>query len=78
VLSYASTGHTVPERDELPLSLRRLITACLTRDPAMRPQTHQIQAELTSQAPTAAPQATVLDTTAPIPPARQLLPGTDG
>ncbi|MFC4612293.1 serine/threonine protein kinase [Streptomyces maoxianensis] len=66
VLSYASTGHTVPERDELPLSLRRLITACLARDPAERPQAHQILAELVPSAFTGAPQATVLDAAAPV------------
>jgi len=65
VLSYASTGHTVPERDELPVSLRRLITACLARDPAQRPQAHQVLAELLPPATTAAPQATVLDAGAP-------------
>ncbi|MFI2350348.1 serine/threonine protein kinase [Streptomyces sp. NPDC019443] len=65
VLSYACSGHTVPERDELPLSLRRLITACLARDPAERPQAHQILAELAPPALTAAPQATVLDAAAP-------------
>ncbi|MEU4078616.1 serine/threonine protein kinase [Streptomyces venezuelae] len=37
VLAYASTGHTVPERDELPPALRPVISACLARDPADRP-----------------------------------------
>ncbi|MFJ3904096.1 serine/threonine protein kinase [Streptomyces sp. NPDC090025] len=37
VLAYAATGHTVPERSELPESLRAAVTACLTRDPADRP-----------------------------------------
>ncbi|AVZ73300.1 serine/threonine protein kinase [Streptomyces lunaelactis] len=67
VLSYASTGHTVPERDELPASLRQLITACLARDPAMRPQAHQVLGDLTSSAPGTAPQGTVLDTAAAFP-----------
>ncbi|MCX4587790.1 serine/threonine protein kinase [Streptomyces sp. NBC_01481] len=67
VLSYAATGHTVPERDELPASLRQLITACLTRDPARRPQAHQILQHLTSAAAGTAPQATVLDTAAAFP-----------
>ncbi|WP_406274481.1 serine/threonine protein kinase [Streptomyces sp. NBC_00191] len=65
VLSYASTGHTVPERAELPLSLRGLVTACLARDPAVRPHAHQILAALTSSATTAIPQVTVLDSAAP-------------
>lgn len=46
VLAYASTGHTVPERDELPLSLRSLIAACLSRDPAHRPQLDWLADEL--------------------------------
>ncbi|MFJ9829393.1 hypothetical protein ACIRSU_34195 [Streptomyces sp. NPDC101160] len=37
VLAYAATGHAVPERDELPPALRPTISACLTRDPAHRP-----------------------------------------
>ncbi|MEU4355675.1 serine/threonine protein kinase [Streptomyces virginiae] len=43
VLAYAATGHTVPERDELPAFLREPVTACLSRDPARRPQAHQLQ-----------------------------------
>ncbi|OEJ39266.1 serine/threonine protein kinase [Streptomyces agglomeratus] len=54
VLSYASTGHTVPDRDELPASLRPLITACLARDPAARPRAAQLLEQL---APSAAPAA---------------------
>ncbi|MGX1882798.1 serine/threonine protein kinase [Streptomyces sp. NPDC055287] len=46
VLSYASTGHTVPDRDELPASLRPLIAACLSRDPAARPQAVQLLEQL--------------------------------
>ncbi|MGW1494614.1 serine/threonine protein kinase [Streptomyces sp. NPDC002402] len=65
VLSYASTGHTVPERAELPASLRGLITACLARDPAARPHAHQILTDLTSSASTATPQATVMDSATP-------------
>ncbi|HET6861312.1 MAG TPA: serine/threonine protein kinase [Streptomyces sp.] len=68
VLAYASTGHTVPERDELPAFLRRFVTACLARDAAVRPQAHQILAELLpaeSAESSAAPRATVLDTAAP-------------
>ncbi|MFD8545146.1 serine/threonine protein kinase [Streptomyces sp. NPDC059649] len=37
-LAYAATGHTVPERDELPAALRSVLTACLSRDPAARPR----------------------------------------
>ncbi|MFI1282494.1 serine/threonine protein kinase [Streptomyces sp. NPDC020858] len=83
VLAYAGTGHTVPERDELPPFLRELIPACLSRDPERRPQAHQVLTHLESHlearpvshpvshpesaAPTAAHQATVLDAAAPIP-----------
>ncbi|MFF8267540.1 serine/threonine protein kinase [Streptomyces sp. NPDC016562] len=38
VLAYASTGHTVPERSELPAGLRDVVGACLSSDPAARPQ----------------------------------------
>ncbi|WP_435602419.1 serine/threonine protein kinase [Streptomyces sp. bgisy130] len=37
-LAYAATGHTVPEREELPAGLRTVVTACLSRDPAARPR----------------------------------------
>ncbi len=37
-LAYAATGHTVPEREELPAALRSVVTACLSRDPAARPR----------------------------------------
>nr|WP_225840103.1 serine/threonine protein kinase [Streptomyces sp. NK08204] len=37
-LAYAATGHTTPERDELPPALRAIITRCLSRDPGARPQ----------------------------------------
>lgn len=46
VLSYASTGHVVPESAELPAALRPLITACLARDPAARPDAARVAAEL--------------------------------
>ncbi|WP_328667692.1 serine/threonine protein kinase [Streptomyces sp. NBC_00322] len=55
-LAYAATGHTMPERSELPHSLRGLISACLTRDPADRPSAATLLAEL---AP-APPHATVV------------------
>ncbi|MFD7338217.1 serine/threonine protein kinase [Streptomyces violascens] len=73
VLAHASSGHTVPESRELPTSLRALISACLSRDPAGRPQAHEVLAHLghgTSTAahtPTAAHPPTALDTVAPIP-----------
>ncbi|MFD7978802.1 serine/threonine protein kinase [Streptomyces sp. NPDC059071] len=67
VLAYAVTGHTVPERDELPGSLRELVSACLSRDPGRRPQAHQALARLESSAhPTAHPaphQTPALNTT---------------
>ncbi|WP_347404562.1 serine/threonine protein kinase [Streptomyces sp. MST-110588] len=37
-LAYAATGHTVPEREELPAALRAAIARCLSRDPAARPR----------------------------------------
>ncbi|MET9554253.1 serine/threonine protein kinase [Streptomyces sp. NPDC006645] len=69
VLAYAATGHTVPERGELPPSLAELITACLSRDPARRPQAQQVLTRLESAtsgppAHTAAPP-TALDTAGP-------------
>lgn len=59
VLSYASTGYTVPEREELPASLREPVTACLARDPARRPSASDLAAGLS----------------APLPPRPQALPG---
>ncbi|MEU2513560.1 serine/threonine protein kinase [Streptomyces syringium] len=47
VLAYAATGHTVPERDELPATLRGTIAACLSRDPASRPQAAALLEEFT-------------------------------
>ncbi|MFE4717156.1 serine/threonine protein kinase [Streptomyces sp. NPDC056728] len=65
VLAFAATGHTTPERDELPASLRAAVAACLSRDPARRPQAAELVHRFT---PTAvASQATVLDTTAALP-----------
>jgi serine/threonine protein kinase len=64
VLSYASTGHTVPELNELPDSLRTLVSRCLSRDAAQRPQASRLAEELAGS--TAAPRATVLDVSASI------------
>ncbi|GGS87818.1 serine/threonine protein kinase [Streptomyces cinerochromogenes] len=36
-LAYAATGHTAPERDELPAAFRTALSRCLTRDPGARP-----------------------------------------
>ncbi|MEU8971534.1 serine/threonine protein kinase [Streptomyces monashensis] len=46
-LAYAATGHTMPEREELPPALRSIVTRCLSRDPAHRPQLLDIIKELT-------------------------------
>ncbi|GAA2322009.1 hypothetical protein GCM10010431_49130 [Streptomyces kunmingensis] len=47
-LAYAATGSTMPERDELPPWLRSVVGACLSRDPAHRPQLAQMLAQLGS------------------------------
>ncbi|MFG2338770.1 serine/threonine protein kinase [Streptomyces yangpuensis] len=67
VLAYAATGHTVPERDELPSFLREPVTACLSRDPERRPQAYELLALLEPTAPTVVHEATVLDTATPTP-----------
>ncbi|MFF9022837.1 protein kinase family protein [Streptomyces eurythermus] len=41
-LAYAATGHTTPERDELPAALRPVVGRCLARDPGARPQPAEI------------------------------------
>ncbi|MFF4492119.1 serine/threonine protein kinase [Streptomyces sp. NPDC001544] len=41
-LAYAATGYTTPERDELPSSLRTIVSRCLTRDPEARPQLAEV------------------------------------
>ncbi|MEU4035695.1 serine/threonine protein kinase [Streptomyces collinus] len=66
VLAYASTGHTVPELTELPPSLRSPVSRCLSRDAAQRPPASRLAEELAGAA-AAAPRATVLDVSAPIP-----------
>ncbi|WP_432027246.1 serine/threonine protein kinase [Streptomyces sp. 1222.5] len=70
VLSYAITGHTVPETGELPASLRSLVSRCLARDAAQRPPASALAEEL-ADARAEAPRGTVLDVSAPLP-----LPGT--
>ncbi|WP_425828872.1 serine/threonine protein kinase [Streptomyces fractus] len=47
-LAYAATGHTVPEREELPPSLRSLVGRCLSRDPVQRPQLADVVGELSA------------------------------
>ncbi|MEU5129866.1 serine/threonine protein kinase [Streptomyces mobaraensis] len=69
VLACAATGHTVPERDELPEGLRALVSACLARDPAHRPSVRRLLDELPGTAPgfgpppvmDGPPEATVVD-----------------
>ncbi|MFC8789813.1 protein kinase family protein [Streptomyces cinereoruber] len=51
VLAYAATGHTVPERDELPPGLRPLVSACLARDPADRPAAAALAAAFAPSVP---------------------------
>ncbi|MFF3543808.1 serine/threonine protein kinase [Streptomyces platensis] len=46
VLAYAATGHTVPERQEIPAGLRDLVTACRSRAPEDRPEPAEILGEL--------------------------------
>ncbi|MDJ1136951.1 serine/threonine protein kinase [Streptomyces iconiensis] len=50
-LAYAATGHTVPERGEIPPVLRDVLTACLARDPAARPGTARLLEAFGSAAP---------------------------
>lgn len=47
VLAYAATGHMSPERNELPAGLLRdLVSRCLAREAARRPQAAQLVEEL--------------------------------
>ncbi|KPC66577.1 serine/threonine protein kinase [Streptomyces chattanoogensis] len=46
VLAYAATGHTVPERQEIPAGLRDIVTACRSRDADRRPEPARVLAEL--------------------------------
>ncbi|MBZ9641364.1 serine/threonine protein kinase, partial [Streptomyces sp. PSKA30] len=54
-LAYAATGYTMPEREELPPALRSLVTRCLARDAAKRPQIAEIVDELAGSDHQAAP-----------------------
>ncbi|MFF7241661.1 serine/threonine protein kinase [Streptomyces collinus] len=45
-LAYAATGHTTPERDEIPAGIRTVIARSLSRDPSDRPQLDEILVEL--------------------------------
>ncbi|SCK19232.1 Serine/threonine protein kinase [Streptomyces sp. WMMB 714] len=82
-MAYAATGHTVPEREELPESLRGIVTACLARDPATRPHAADLIREFTEPvgppgAALAAPVAEVDSTpgnSAGVTPAPGWLPG---
>lgn len=69
VLAHASTGHTVPESRELPGFLRVVIPACLSRDPARRPQAHEVLARLDPDIPgqAAAHPPTAPDRASPLP-----------
>ncbi|MEU1463734.1 serine/threonine protein kinase [Streptomyces sp. NPDC005727] len=66
VVAYAATGRPAPEIGDLPRSLRDPVSRCLSRDPAQRPRAGHLAEELAG-ATTAAPRATVLDVSAPIP-----------
>jgi eukaryotic-like serine/threonine-protein kinase len=50
-LAYAATGHTAPDRQQLPAFLRELVTACMARDPAARPRVAELTAALAEPAP---------------------------
>ncbi|MFF4020950.1 serine/threonine protein kinase [Streptomyces sp. NPDC001843] len=52
-LAYAATGYTAPERDELPFSLRTIVSRCLTRDPGARPQLAEVMDEFAPTSVTA-------------------------
>ncbi|MEV5875499.1 serine/threonine protein kinase [Streptomyces sp. NPDC052101] len=49
-LAYAATGHTMPERDELPAALRTVVARCLSRDPSTRPQLAELINALSANA----------------------------
>lgn len=59
----------MPESRELPGFLRVVIPACLSRDPARRPQAHEVLARLDPDIPgqAAAHPPTAPDTASPLP-----------
>ncbi|WP_225823243.1 serine/threonine protein kinase [Streptomyces naphthomycinicus] len=57
-LAYAATGHTTPERDELPAAFRTVVGRCLARDPGARPPLAELIASLAGE--TAADPGTLL------------------
>ncbi|MHC3464103.1 protein kinase family protein [Streptomyces flavovirens] len=61
VLAYAATGHTVPDREELPALLRSLVPACLSRDPAARPRAVDVLHALSPSVTAGAPAPTAVD-----------------
>lgn len=61
VLAYAATGHTVPDREELPSLLHSLVPACLARDPAARPRAIDVLQALAPSTSSTAPSPTVID-----------------
>ncbi|MEU9989372.1 serine/threonine protein kinase [Streptomyces sp. NPDC048045] len=48
-LAYAATGHTTPERDELPAAFRAVVARCLSRDPGSRPQLAELIGALSAE-----------------------------
>lgn len=67
-LAYAATGHTRPEDDALPPSLRTIVLRCLSQDPAARPMPRELLDLLASHPeapeaphPTVPHERTVLD-----------------
>ncbi|MFI2211134.1 serine/threonine protein kinase [Streptomyces sp. NPDC020141] len=55
ILAYAATGHTAPDRSELPEALRPLVSRCLSRDPAARPTAAEALGALGPPGPPALP-----------------------
>lgn len=51
-LAFAAAGHTAPERDELPVSIRSLIGRCLSRDPGTRPHPAELPDEFAPESQT--------------------------
>ncbi|MGW0770385.1 serine/threonine protein kinase [Streptomyces sp. NPDC002676] len=59
-LAYAATGHTTPERDELPAVFRAVIARCLSGDPSTRPQLAELIGALSDDSGTKNPSASLL------------------